>query len=108
MQEHAELRGAIEAFDRALVEIEGGRRADDLFILTADHGNDPTNGDHTDHTREFVPLLVYGDRVRRGTPLGTRTTFADIGATIAEAFGVPHDGAGSSFLEEILARAGEA
>lgn len=101
-------RGAIEAFDRALVEIEGGRRADDLFILTADHGNDPTNGDHTDHTREFVPLLVYGDRVRRGTPLGTRTTFADIGATIAEAFGVPHDGAGSSFLEEILVRAGEA
>ena len=74
----------------------------DVFILTADHGNDPTNGTHTDHTREFVPLLVYGDGVRRGVSLGTRSTFADIGATIADAFGVDHDGAGSSFLGELL------
>ena len=104
----AGYRGAIEAFDQALVEIEGDRREDDIFILTADHGNDPTNGDHTDHTREFVPLLVYGDRVQGGVSLGKRSTFADIGATIAEAFGVRHDGAGSSFLEEILSRANEA
>ena len=104
----AGYRGAIEAFDQALVEIEGDRREDDIFILTADHGNDPTNGDHTDHTREFVPLLVYGDCVQGGVSLGTRSTFADIGATIAEAFGVRHDGAGSSFLEEILSRANEA
>ena len=101
----AGYRGAIEAFDRALAEIEADRREDDVFILTADHGNDPTNGDHTDHTREFVPLLVYGDRVQGGVSLGTRATFADIGATIADAFGVQYEGAGSSFLEEVLPRA---
>ena len=55
-----------------------------------------------------MPNALAAEQLTRGTPLGTRTTFADIGATIAEAFGVPHDGAGSSFLEEILARAGEA
>jgi phosphopentomutase len=98
----AGYRGAIEAFDRALVDLEADRRPGDVFILTADHGNDPTNGTHTDHTREFVPLLVYGDGVRRGVSLGTRSTFADIGATIADAFGVDHDGAGSSFLGELL------
>ena len=76
--------------------------------MTADHGNDPTNGDHTDHTREFVPLLVYGDRLQGGVSLGTRGTFADIGATIADAFGVQYEGAGSSFLEELLPRASQA
>ena len=101
----AGYRAAIEAFDRALVEIERDRRPGDLFILTADHGNDPTNQTHTDHTREFVPVLAYGEGVARGVSLGTRSTFADIGATIAEVFGVDHDGAGSSFLGEITADA---
>ena len=60
---------------------------DDLLIVTADHGNDPTTPS-TDHAREYVPLLVAGPRVRAGVDLGTRATFADLGQTIAESFGV--------------------
>ncbi|MEM9380238.1 MAG: phosphopentomutase [Planctomycetota bacterium] len=97
----AGYRTAIEEFDRALGELEHDRRDDDVFILTADHGNDPTNAEHTDHTREYVPLLVYGTQITGGVALGTRSSFADIGATIAEIFGVPHDGAGTSFLAEV-------
>ena len=77
-------------------------RDDDLLIVTADHGNDPTTSS-TDHAREYVPLLVTGPRVRAGVDLGTRATFADLGQTLAEAFGVgplPH---GTSFLHEITA-----
>jgi phosphopentomutase len=76
-------------------------RDSDLLVITADHGNDPTTPS-TDHSREHVPLLLTGSRVRRGTPLGTRQTFADLGQTLAANFGVgplPH---GTSFLEEIV------
>jgi phosphopentomutase len=76
-------------------------RKDDLIILTADHGNDPTTPS-TDHAREAVPVLVCGPRVRPVT-LGERATFADVGATVAEFFGVPALAAGTSFLRDVWA-----
>ena len=73
---------------------------EDVLFITADHGCDP--GDtHTDHTREYVPLLIYGNGVRP-VNLGTLTTFADVGATVAEALGVAFVGDGSSFWKKIL------
>ena len=77
-------------------------RQDDLLVLTADHGNDPTTPS-TDHAREYVPLLVYGAHVRAGANLGTRETFADLGQTLAEVFGVGPLKNGHSFLADILA-----
>lgn len=77
---------ALEHFDMRLPEIEAAMRVDDLMIITADHGNDPTFPG-TDHTREYAPLIVYGKRARPGVDLGARTSLADIGQTIAENFG---------------------
>ncbi|MCH9016086.1 MAG: phosphopentomutase, partial [Gemmatimonadetes bacterium] len=74
-------------------------RDDDIMILTADHGNDPTT-DSTDHSRECVPILTVGPAVR-AVNLGLRETFADIGATIADYFGL-EPGVGRSFLKDIL------
>lgn len=91
---------ALEHFDRRLPEILDAMRADDLLIITADHGNDPTK-EGSDHTREYVPLLVYGKSARAGVNLGTRASLADIGQTIAENFDLRlKDGAG--FLNRIL------
>ena len=70
--------------------------SDDLLVITADHGNDPTTPS-TDHSREHVPVLVGGPRVRAGVSLGTRSTFADLGQTLAEVFGVPAAAHGTSF-----------
>jgi phosphopentomutase len=91
----------LERFDarlrRLLPRIGGG----DLLIITADHGNDPTTPS-TDHSREHVPLFVYGPAVKRGHDLGVRRTFADLGQTVADLFAVgplPH---GTSFLRDIL------
>ena len=70
-------------------------------MITADHGNDPATPS-TDHSREHVPLLVSGPRVRAGVSLGTRTTFADLGQTLADVFGVPPLRHGTSFLKEIV------
>ncbi len=75
--------------------------ADDLLVITADHGNDPTTPS-TDHSREHVPLLVFGPSVRAGVDLGTRQTFADLGQTLAELFGVGPLEHGTSFLDQIL------
>jgi phosphopentomutase len=69
-------------------------------MLTADHGNDPTTPS-TDHSREYVPLLVCGPRVRAGVNLGKRETFSDVGATVAAALGVPWMGPGTSFLSSV-------
>ena len=76
-------------------------RPGDLLVVTADHGNDPTTPS-TDHSREYVPVLATGSRVRRGTDLGTRSTFADLGQTLADNFGVGPLAHGVSFLNEIL------
>ncbi len=95
---------ALEEFDLALAELRRLLRPEDLLLLSADHGNDPTFTATTDHTREYVPILAAGPGVRSGVDLGTRESFADVGATVAEALGVPGTPAGRSFLPEILAR----
>jgi phosphopentomutase len=74
---------ALEEFDREVPRFLDRLRDADLLIITADHGTDPTTGS-TDHSREYVPLLIYGKNVPRGTNLGTRETFADLGATIVD------------------------
>ena len=90
---------ALEYFDDRLPEIMSAMRPTDLLIITADHGNDPTK-DGSDHTREYVPLLVFGAQARPGVDLGTRQSLSDIGETIAENFGVGLED-GVSFLGEI-------
>ena len=92
----------LERFDTRLAAVLPALREDDLLMVTADHGNDPTTPS-TDHAREYVPLLVAGRRVRAGTDLGTRQTFADLGQTLAELFGVGRLAHGTSFLREIIA-----
>jgi phosphopentomutase len=94
----------IEQFDRRLAELLPHLRPDDLLVITADHGNDPTTPS-TDHSREHVPVLVTGERVRKGTELGTRSSFADLGQTLAEVFGVGRLSHGESFLDLIRATA---
>ena len=91
---------ALEHFDSRLPEIEAAMRDDDVMLITADHGNDPTFRG-SDHTREYAPLLVYGKSARAGVDLGTRDSLSDIGQTIAQNFGVRLN-AGTSFLTQIL------
>jgi phosphopentomutase len=91
---------ALEAADAWVPDLLGRLRDEDLVIFTADHGNDPTTLS-TDHSREYVPLLVYGPRARPGRDLGIRATLADIGATVAHNFDVYLE-KGTSFLSEIL------
>ncbi|AIY05789.1 phosphopentomutase [Planococcus sp. PAMC 21323] len=91
---------ALEAFDARLPEVLEKMQQDDLLIITADHGNDPTFPG-TDHTREYVPLLAYSPRFNGGKELETGKTFADIGATIAENFSVEMPKFGKSFLSRI-------
>jgi phosphopentomutase len=97
----------LERFDCRLGAILPRLHERDLLVVTADHGNDPTTPS-TDHSREYVPLLLYGPRVRPGISLGTRETFADLGQTLAEALGVPGLEAGRSFLAAIWDRPGGA
>ena len=95
--------GALRQFDAALPGLLAGLRDGDLLAITADHGNDPTTPS-TDHARERVPLLVTsGGRGVKAVSLGERTTFSDLGATIAEWFGIAFRGRGTSFLQEIMA-----
>jgi phosphopentomutase len=91
----------LQDFDRRLPEIMDTMMAQDILFLTADHGNDPTTPS-TDHSREYVPLLAYGNAVKPGVDLGTRETFADLGATVAELLGIESLPFGISFAEELL------
>jgi len=93
---------ALEKFDLTFGRIVDRLRGDEMVWVTADHGNDPTTPG-TDHTREYTPLLVAGPRVRDGVDLGTRASFADLGATLAELFSVSAPRAGTSFLSELKA-----
>ena len=92
---------AIMEFDRRLPEITAAIGEDDILMICADHGNDPVHAGW-DHTREYIPLVVYGKHVKAGTDLGTRKSFADIGASIAAYLGAEKTAIGESFLEEIL------
>lgn len=91
---------ALEHFDSRLPEIWERLRSDDLLIITADHGNDPTYKG-TDHTREYVPLLVASPSISRGRSLGVRETFSDVAATIADIFQVSLPEYGTSFLQQL-------
>lgn len=93
----------IEKFDKNLGVLLEKLREDDLLILTADHGNDPTYTG-TDHTREYVPFVAYSKRMKHGGPLKPEDTFAVVGATVAENFGVamPEDTIGSSVLDKLI------
>jgi phosphopentomutase len=99
-------RNDVEGYARALEEadawvpvLEAAMSPGDLAIFTADHGCDPTTAS-TDHSREYVPLLAFGARVRRGVDLGTRATLSDIGQTVAANFGTSIE-KGESFLDAI-------
>lgn len=93
--------GALEAFDRRLPEIMAAMGENDLLIITADHGCDPTTAS-TDHSREHVPLLVYGPQLKAGINLGKRSSFADLGLTVADHLGVKTDGIkGQSFYDQV-------
>ena len=91
---------AMTTFDAQLGEFLSSMREDDLLMITADHGCDPA-AKGTDHTRENVPLIVYGKQARAGVNLGTLKTFADIAATVAEIFDVKLETLGKSFLSRI-------
>jgi phosphopentomutase len=91
---------ALEDYDQRLPEVFEKMTEKDLLIITADHGNDPTYKG-TDHTREYVPLLVYSPRFAEGKELPLRKTFADLGATVADNFGVKLPEHGTSFLNDL-------
>jgi phosphopentomutase len=91
---------ALEEFDARLPEVFEKMTEDDLLLITADHGNDPT-APGTDHTREYVPLLAYSKRFSEGNELPVRETFADIGATVADNFNVVMPKFGKSFLSQL-------
>ncbi|MCH1624827.1 phosphopentomutase [Fredinandcohnia quinoae] len=91
---------ALEEYDARLPELFEKMKEDDLLIITADHGNDPVHHG-TDHTREYVPLLVYSPQMKGGQEIPQRKTFADIGATVAENFNIKMPQYGESFLTTI-------
>jgi phosphopentomutase len=91
----------LERFDQALSRLLPALRDSDLLVVTADHGNDPSTPS-TDHSREYVPALFTGSQVKRGADIGTRQTFADLGQTLADNFGVGPLAHGTSFLEDIV------
>ena len=91
---------ALEEFDKRLPEIIAAMREDDMLLITADHGCDPTTPS-TDHSREYVPLMIYGKKLKQDVNLGTRRTFADIACTIADVFGLKNSFKGQSFWPDI-------
>jgi phosphopentomutase len=91
----------LERFDARLGRLLSALRPRDLLVITADHGNDPTTPS-TDHAREYVPVFLVGKMIRPGVDVGTRGTFADLGQTVAEIFGVGPLANGTSFLRDVL------
>ncbi len=92
---------ALNYFDENLPRILEAMKSDDILLITADHGCDPST-ESTDHSRETVPLLIYGESVKKGINLGTKDTFADIGSTVLDYFELEGNLDGTSFLDEIL------
>ncbi len=93
---------ALEDFDRRVPQIMDALTKEDVLMITADHGCDPTYQAHTDHTREYVPLLVFGEGIKPAVDLGTRDTFADCGQTIADLLGAGPLKFGKSFKGDII------
>lgn len=93
--------GAISAFDEWLPQLMKKMRPEDLLMITADHGCDPGYTKTTDHTREYVPYLLYGTPLRHGVDLGTRYCFGTVANTVCEYLDVPADLAGCGVLNEI-------
>lgn len=91
---------ALEDYDKRLPEILEKMNDDDLLIITADHGNDPIHHG-TDHTREYVPLVIYHNKIEKAEELPIRQTFADIGATISDNFNITMPEHGTSFLKDV-------
>jgi phosphopentomutase len=92
---------ALNDFDVQLGKLMEKMGDEDIILITADHGCDP-GYTGTDHTREYVPVLAWGHGLKRGVNLGTLHTFADMGATIGEYFGIDYRGEGTSFLHAII------
>ena len=91
---------ALENFDKKLPEIISALKDEDILFITADHGCDPTTPS-TDHSREYVPLIVYGKNIKHGVNLGIRSTFADLGKTVVDYLGIENSLPGTSFLKEL-------
>lgn len=91
---------AASEFDKQLGQMMDKLREDDIVIITADHGCDPST-ESTDHSREYVPMIIFGDKIKSGVDLKTRKTFADIGKTIADIFGIESPIPGTSFYKEV-------
>lgn len=96
----AGMANALSEFDNALPAIIETIGDEDVLVITADHGNDPVTPS-TDHSREYVPVLCYSPKKKKGADIGTRKTFADLGKTVADFFGVKNSLAGTSFLSEV-------
>ena len=92
---------ALSFFDKKLSEICAKLRPDDVLIITADHGCDPTTAS-TDHSREYTPMVIFGNNIKQGVNLGVRSGFADTGATVLEYLGVKEKNKGSSFLKDVI------
>lgn len=91
---------AASEFDKQLGQMMDKLREDDIVIITADHGCDPST-ESTDHSREYVPMIIFGDKIKSGVDLKTRNTFADIGKTVADIFGIESSIPGTSFYREV-------
>ncbi|GAH52856.1 unnamed protein product, partial [marine sediment metagenome] len=96
-------KAALEYFDSRLPELLGNMDKEDLLVIIADHGCDPTTPG-TDHSREYVPLILYGSCIGRGVNLGTRSTFSDLGLSLADIYGLKCSFPGSSFADQIISR----
>jgi phosphopentomutase len=92
---------ALSYFDEKLSDIIKKMRDDDVLIITADHGCDPTTAS-TDHSREYTPMVIYGENIKSGINLGTKKGFGNIGATVLDYLGISGDIKGTSFLKEII------
>ncbi len=94
-------KNALEEFDKRIPEIIDAMKEDDILIINSDHGNDPTYKG-TDHTRESIPVLVYGKNIKNGVNLGIRKSFADIGKTVSDILNIDKLENGISFKDEIM------
>lgn len=92
---------ALEYFDGKLPDILNTMKETDMLVITADHGNDPSTPS-TDHSREYIPIIIYGKQIRENTNIGTRATYADIGETILDVLNMPLLKVGVSFKEQII------